>query len=141
MQSTIINDRLQVIQGDDQIYRYVALKNCTIDMDTLEKMSQVGDAWNGTKLCANLIDIRDMLFIDSKTRSAAAAQYRAHVAGTAIIVDSKVSSYFANIYLKFSQPKVPTRLFTREEDGLKWLHEQMQKRLNASTGKGVTQHA
>jgi len=51
------------------------------------------------------------------------------VAGTAIIVDSKVSSYFANLYLKFSQPKVPTRLFTREEDALKWLQEQIQKRM------------
>jgi len=129
MQSTIINDKLQIIQGDDQIFRYVAVNNCTLDMETLEKMTQTGDSWNGDKLCANLIDIRNMLFIDSKTRSYAAAQYRPHVAGTAIIVDSKVSSYFANLYLKFSQPKVPTRLFTREEDALKWLHEQMQKRM------------
>lgn len=129
MQSTIINDKLQIIQGDDQIFRYVAVNNCTLDMETLEKMTQTGDSWNGDKLCANLIDIRNMLFIDSKTRSYAAAQYRPHVAGTAIIVDSKVSSYFANLYLKFSQPKVPTRLFTREEDALKWLREQMQKRM------------
>jgi hypothetical protein len=92
-------------------------------------MTQIGDSWNGDRLCANLIDIRNMLFIDSKTRAYAAAQYRPHVAGTAIIVDSKVSSYFANLYLKFSQPKVPTRLFTHEEDALKWLQEQIQKRM------------
>jgi hypothetical protein len=131
MQSTTINDKLKVIQGDDQIYRYIAINNCTLDMDTLEKMTQVGDSWNGDRLCANLIDVRDMMFIDAKTRAYAAAQYRPHVAGTAIIVDSKVSSYFANLYLKFSQPKVPTRLFTREEDALKWLQEQMQKRRKA----------
>src|SRR4030066_1458 len=129
MQSTIINDKIKIIQGDDQIFRYIAINNCSIDMDTLEKMTNVGDTWNEGRLCANLIDIRDMIFIDSKTRSYAAAQYRSHVAGTAIIVDSKVSSYFANIYLKFSQPKVPTRLFTREEDAVKWLTEQMQKRI------------
>ncbi|MBN2275097.1 MAG: hypothetical protein JXK95_12240 [Bacteroidales bacterium] len=134
MQSTIINDRIQVIQGDDQIYRYIAINNCSIDMDTLEKMTRVGDSWNGTRLCANLIDIRNMMFIDSKTRAYAAAQYRAHVAGTAIIVDSKISSYFANIYLKFSQPKVPTRLFTNDVDAEKWLKEQMQKRIKAGSG-------
>jgi hypothetical protein len=78
--------------------------------------------------------IRNMLFIDSKSRAYAAAQYRPHVAGTAIIVDSKVSSYFANLYLKFSQPKVPTRLFTLEEDAVKWLHEQMKKRMKQETG-------
>jgi hypothetical protein len=134
MQSTIINDKIKIIQGDDQIYRYIAINNCSIDLDTLEKMTNVGDTWNGDRLCANLIDIRDMMFIDSKTRSYAADQYRPHVAGTAIIVDSKVSSYFANIYLKFSQPKVPTRLFTREEDAVKWLNDQMQKRLKSGQG-------
>jgi hypothetical protein len=133
MQSTTINDKIQVIQGDDQIYRYIAINNCSLDMDTLEKMTQVGDTWNGNRLCANLIDIRNMMFIDSKTRAYAAAQYRAHVAGTAIIVDSKISSYFANIYLKFSQPKVPTRLFTKEDDAVKWLHEQMQKRMKVNS--------
>jgi hypothetical protein len=134
MQSTTINDKIQVIQGDDQIYRYVAINNCTLDIDTLEKMTKVGDTWNGDRLCGNLIDIRDMLFIDSKTRAYAAAQYRPHVTGTAVLIDSRVSSYFANIYLKFSQPKVPTRLFTSEDEAMKWLHEQMQKRLK--TGRG-----
>jgi hypothetical protein len=128
MQTITINDKVRIIEGDDMIYRYIALNNCTLDMDTLEKMTRIGDTWCMERLCANLIDIRNMLFIDSKTRSYAAAQYRPHVAGTAIIIDSKISSYFANIYLKFSQPKVPTRLFTTEEDGVKWLKEQMQKR-------------
>src|SRR4030042_5194927 len=129
MQSTIIDDKVQIIQGDDQIYRYIAINNCTIEMDTMEKMTKVGDTWNGDRLCANLMDIRNMLFIDSKTRAFAAAQYRSHVAGTAIIVDSKLSSYFANIYLKFGNPKWPNSLFTQEDEAVKWLHEQMQKRL------------
>jgi hypothetical protein len=129
MQSITINDKLQVIQGDDQIFRYIAINNCTLDIDTLEKMTKIGDTWCQERLCGNLIDIRNMLFIDSKTRAYAAAQYRPHVAGTAIVIDSKISSYFANIYLKFSQPKVPTRLFTNEDEAVRWLQEQMQKRL------------
>lgn len=129
MQSTVINDKIKVIEGDDRIYRYIAINNCTLDMDTLEKMTKVGDTWCQERLCANLIDIRDMMFVDSKTRAYAAAQYRPHVAGTAILMDSKISSYFANIFLKFSQPKVPTRLFTNEQEAIKWLHEQMRKRV------------
>ncbi len=128
MQKTTVNDKIEIIQGDDQIYRYVAINNCSLDMDTLEKMTEIGDSWNQEKLCANLIDIRNMMFIDSKTRAYAAAQYRPHVAATAIIIDSKISSYFANIYLKFSQPKTPTRLFTQESEAEKWLKEQMEKR-------------
>jgi hypothetical protein len=128
MQSTIINNKIKLVQGDDQIYKYIAINNCTVDIDTLKEMTRIGDEWNGTKLCANLVDIRDMLFIDTKTRDYAAAQYRAHVAGQAILIDSRISSYFANIFLKFSKPKVPTKLFTVEEEAIKWLKEQMLKR-------------
>lgn len=128
MQTKTINNKVRVIQGDDQIYRYIAINKSAIDMDTLIKMTKVGDEWNGTRLCANLIDLRDMLFIDSKTREYAAAQYRPHVAGMAMLVGSKVSSYFANIFLNFSKPKVPTRLFTNEDEAIKWLKEQLEKR-------------
>ncbi|HEX2394344.1 MAG TPA: STAS/SEC14 domain-containing protein [Bacteroidales bacterium] len=128
MRDTVVNDKIRVVEGDDMIYRYIAINNCTLDMDTLEKMTQIGDSWCQDRLCANLIDIRDMLFIDSKTRAYAAAQYRPHVAAAAILIDSKISSYFANIFLKFSKPKYPTHLFTNEEDAVNWLKEQIQKR-------------
>jgi hypothetical protein len=128
MRSIIINDKVQVIQRDDQIFSYIAINNCTLDLDTLEKMTHIGDTWCQEQLCGNLIDIRNMLFIDSKTRAYAAAQFRPHVAGSAILIDSKMSSYFANVYLKFSQPKTPTRLFTKEEEAVQWLIEQIRKR-------------
>lgn len=131
MQSTIINDKIRLTQGDDQIYRYVAINNCSLDIETLQEMTKMGDKWNGTELCANLVDLRDMLFVDSKTRDYAAAQYRPHVAGQAIIIGSKISSYFANIFLKFSRPKVPTKLFTNEEDALNWLSIQLERRRRA----------
>ena len=131
MQSTIINDKIRLTQGDDHIYHYVAINNCALDIETLQEMTRVGDEWNGTELCANLVDLRDMLFVDSKTRDYAAAQYRPHVAGQAIIIGSKISSYFANIFLKFSRPKVPTKLFTNEEDALSWLYGQLERRRRA----------
>jgi hypothetical protein len=128
MRETLVNDKMRVIEGDDMIFRYIAVNKCTLDLDTVQKMTVVGDTWCGERLCANLIDIRDMLFVDSKTREYAAAQYRPHVAGTAILMDSKFTSYFANIFLKFNKPKVPTRLFTEEHAAIAWLKEQMAKR-------------
>jgi hypothetical protein len=129
MRTTVVNDKMEVIEGDDQIFRYVALNNCSLDMDTIEKVTEIGDTWNGEKLCANLFDIRNMMFIDSKTRSYAAAQYRPHVAATAIIIESRISSYFANLYLKFSRPKTPTRLFTQLHEAENWLKTKIQERL------------
>jgi hypothetical protein len=128
MQSIVINDKLKVVQGDDQIYKYIAINKCTLDMEMVKEMTRVGDAWNGTRLCANLVDMRDLFFIDSRTREYAAAQYRPHLAGQAILIESHLSSYFANLFLKFSKPKVPTKLFTKENEALEWLKEKMQKR-------------
>lgn len=133
MQTTIINEKVKMVQCDDQIYKYIAINKCTLDMETLVEMTRVGDTWNGTKLCANLIDIRDLFFIDSRTRAYAAEQYRPHVAGQAILIESTISSYFANLFLKFSNPKVPTKLFTKEADALLWLKEQMAKRIKSDS--------
>ncbi len=97
-------------------------------MDTLMKVTEIGDTWNEEKLCANLFDIRNMMFIDSKTRAYAAEQYRPHVAASAIVVESRMSSYFANLYLKFSKPKIPTRLFTKMDEAESWLKKKMMER-------------
>jgi hypothetical protein len=126
MESKVINDKIELIKRDDQIYIYKAINKCSIDLETVKMMTEAGDEWNGTELCANLIDIRDMLFADSEARSYGANQYRKHVAGQAILVDSRISSSFANLFLRFSKPKVPTRLFSEEKDAIEWLKKQME---------------
>ncbi len=128
MESKIINNKIELIKRDDQIYVYKALNKCSLDLDTAESMTKAGDEWNGTALCANLVDIRDMLFIDSKARNYSAAQYREHVAGSAILTGNRFTVTFANLYLKFSRPKVPTRMFSKEDDAIEWLKEKMEER-------------
>lgn len=128
MESKIINDKIELIKREDQIYIYKAINKCSLDLDTVKAMTQAGDEWNGTELCANLLDIRDMIFTDSKAREYGAKQYREHVAGMAILTDSRISNSFANLFLKFSKPKVPTRLFTVEKEAISWLKAQMEKK-------------
>ncbi|MDA3867478.1 MAG: hypothetical protein PF489_12120 [Salinivirgaceae bacterium] len=127
MESKVINNKIELIQRVDQIYVYKALNECTLDMETAMAMTKVGDEWNGKALCANLLDIRDMLFVDSKVRDYAAAQYRPHVAGLAILTGSVFNVYFANLFMKFSNPKVPTKLFNDENAAIVWLKVQMEK--------------
>jgi hypothetical protein len=126
METKIINGKIELIKRDDQIYVYKALNKCTLDLETAKAMTKAGDEWNGTALCANLVDIRDMLFVDSKVRNYAAAQYRSHVAGSAILLGSRFTVTFANLFMKFSKPKVPTKLFTKEDDAIQWLKDQME---------------
>jgi hypothetical protein len=127
MESKVINNKIELIKRDDQIYIYKAIKNSSIDLHTVKEMTKLGDEWNGTKLCANLLDIRDVFFIDSKARAYGAEQYRSHVAGQAVLIESRISSHFANLFLKFSRPKVPTKLFTKEDEALTWLKTQMER--------------
>jgi hypothetical protein len=126
METKTINGKIELIKRDDQIYVYKALNKCTLDLETAKAMTKAGDEWNGTALCANLVDIRDMLFVDSKVRNYAAAQYRSHVAGSAILMGSRFTVTFANLFMKFSKPKVPTKLFTKEDDAIQWLKDQME---------------
>jgi hypothetical protein len=128
MESRIINDKIELTKRDDQIYVYKAINECSLDMETAIAMTKAGDEWNGTELCANLVDMRDLFFVDSKVRDYSASQYRSHVAGSAILVESVFGNYFANLFMKLSKPKVPTKLFTNEEDAIAWLKEQMAKR-------------
>ncbi len=127
MKNAIINNKIELIQQDDNIYIYKALEKSVIDIETVKEITRLGDEWNGTTLCANLLDFRDVQFIDSNAREYGAEQYRAHVAGQAILIESKISYYFANIFLKFSQPKVPTKLFIDKSKALIWLKDQMSK--------------
>ena len=125
MESKIINNKIELIKRDDQIYIYKAINRCSIDLETVKEMTRIGDEWNGTELFANLIDIRDILFADSQARNYGAKQFRSHVAGQAILVESRISSSFANLFLKFSKPKVPTRLFSEENEAIEWLKNQI----------------
>ncbi len=40
---------------------------------------------------------------------------------TAVVVDTLAYKLIANFYLKFNKPKRPYRVFSKEEDAIKWL--------------------
>lgn len=128
MEKKVINNKIELIKREDQIYIYKAINKCTLDLETVKAMTKAGDEWNGGVLCANLLDIRDMIFAGSEVRSYGAKQYRPHVAGMAILTGSRLSNSFANLFLKFSKPKTPTKLFNNENEAIGWLKKQMEKR-------------
>jgi hypothetical protein len=45
-----------------------------------------------------------------------------HFLGLAMVVDiSPVSKMMANVYLRVAKPKIPTKIFTDEQEGIEWL--------------------
>ena len=67
-----------------------------------------------------LSDIRTSFTISKEARKYAAFQSSKRKA-TAIVTNKIVSKFFVNIYILFSKPQSPTRLFSSEADALAWL--------------------
>ena len=70
------------------------------------------------------------LFVDTKTMKSIAREARHYYAGeeaamvasaVALIVETPVSRVLGNFYIGLSNPHLPSRLFTSEEEALAWL--------------------
>jgi hypothetical protein len=69
-------------------------------------------------------DIRGMKRIDDDARDYWATEEACRfISGTAIFSGNRIQTLFANFYINFSKPQVPTRLFTNKEKALKWLDQ------------------
>ena len=118
----IINNQIKVNYNDDYIFRYTFLPKSNVDMESAQQMVQTGDEWsNGLEKSCNLVDTREMIFISSKVRKYLAGQKRDQLRGIAIVINSKFQSGLANLYMKFSKPTTPTKIFDDLKEAEVWL--------------------
>lgn len=108
--------------GDDGIVRIIHVPGAELTMeDVQETMAAYLKLYKGK---------RRPLLIDTKTMKSMAREARHYYAGeeavkvasaAAIIVGTPVSKVLGNFYLGLSNPHLPTRLFTSEDEALVWL--------------------
>lgn len=55
----------------------------------------------------------------------------------ALIINSPVQKVLANFFLRFSQPKVPARLFTNREEAIEWVNEILEE-IKTKEGKAFS---
>ena len=124
IKSVNINNKARIEYLDDLIFRYTFLTN--IDLKTANNVTFEGDKMGGNFLvCANLVDIRSAQNISSEVREYFGEQTRKNLAAIAIIIESKIQSKLANLYLKINSPKTNTQIFTNTSDAEKWLKKQI----------------
>lgn len=71
-----------------------------------------------------LVDIRGVGFADRQSRDAfAGADAGETELATAILVDQGFSARLAALFLRFSRPARPTKVFTSEKEAQSWLRE------------------
>lgn len=93
---------------------------------TLEKAKLITteiESITGDKLHANLVDIRLMTFMGSDARKHFGSQNKKTVLAVAILSNASFHKPLVNLYLKFTRPSLPTKVFNEEEDAIAWLKE------------------
>jgi hypothetical protein len=108
--------------GEDGIVRIIHVPGAEVTLeDVKETMAAYLKIYKGKKR---------PLFVDTKTMKSLAREARKYYAGdeaanvasaAAIIVGTPVSRVLGNFYLGLSNPHLPSRLFSSEDEALKWL--------------------
>jgi hypothetical protein len=114
---------LEIEEGN--ILRIRMLPNSNIDIDAAKAIVQAAKELSGTTKHANLLDIREMVFISREARAYFASQERKNVVAIAILMNSIFHNVLANLYFKFNKPRILTKEFDKEVDALDWMMEKL----------------
>jgi len=124
--SILINNKVEVSTTNEKIFYYTVLDKVELDLETAKKMVEAGLELGGhVPICANLVDIRQMLYMKAETRDFLAKAENTNLVASAIVMNSKLQSGLVNFFTRFSRPKVPTKVFTDISEAENWLHEQL----------------
>lgn len=97
-------------------------KDLTIDLEIAKKTVETRLKASGGQARPSMADIRNLKTVTDEAREyLGSKQVYEGIAALAILTDTPIQNIFANFYLKFSNPPVPTQLFTNNEKALRWL--------------------
>ena len=103
-------------------------KETQIEINDAKEITQTLKDLEDFSKTAMLIDISKMLFISKDARKHFAEQTDPNIKAIAIIMSSAIQKTFANMYLKFANPQIPTRMFLSEDEAIRWLVTQSTNR-------------
>ena len=112
---------------DDSGILEMRMHRTSIDMDAALKITFAVNNLTKDLVHVNLVDIRKMSFMSSDARKHFGSQDKSTVKAVAIIINSKLHTPIVNLYLKFSRPSLPTKMFDNEDDARSWLNEKLKE--------------
>ena len=126
MKTDIIEDLCKINLSDDKVLTLEFQKK-TIDVPEAEKIVEGTRRISGNIKHANLIDTRKMLLMTRSARKHFAKQRGQDVVCIALLINSKLQSISANMYMKFNKPVIPTKVFTDKNLAVNWLKNSLEK--------------
>ena len=109
------------IYSETNILFVIMDKETQIEFNDAKEITQTLKDLEDFSKTAMLIDISKMLFISKEARKHFAEQTDPNIKAIAIIMSSTIQKTFANMYLKFANPQIPTRMFLSENEAIRWL--------------------
>ncbi len=128
MPDKITTDHAEIEMLNDEILSLRFLPKTDINLEIAKETVEASSKVSQNRMHANLVDMRKMIFMSNDARKYFAKQNKETVYAIAVIINSKLHRSFANLYLKINKPNIPTKMFDTEEEALKWLEEEKEKR-------------
>ncbi len=117
-------DRSSQVLGTDGVLRITYESGAVVDLDEARRHAEVSLELSGGYPRPALVDIRQMRSITRDARTYFAGEENARaISRCALLVGSPISVLIGNFFMGLNKPKMPTRLFTSEDDALAWLQE------------------
>ena len=106
---------------EDKILTIRFLPRKNIDVEAAKSIVSAASELSGDERHANLADSRDLMFMSNDARKYFGQQNKKTVMAIALLIQSKIQESFGNLYLRFSSPSIPTKMFTNENEAKQWL--------------------
>jgi hypothetical protein len=108
--------------GDDGIVRIIHIPGAEVTLEDAQETMAAYLKLNNGKRRPLFIDTKTMKSMTRETRQYYAGEEAAKVASAAaIVVGTPVSRVLGNFYIGLSNPRLPSRLFSSENEALEWL--------------------
>lgn len=93
-----------------------------VNVEICENIYQMALKITGGKSYPNLFTFTQYVIPDSESRNFMLLPKRLALScADALVITSLPQKIIGNFYLKINQPSIPTSLFSKEEDAIKWL--------------------
>lgn len=97
-----------------------------IDLDEYNNQFKLTHEMTNGKKSAVLVRTSPFLTVTKETTEESLnPEKEKFIIAQAILVKNFANQLIGNFYIKFQNPKVPNKLFSKEEDALKWLEEKV----------------
>lgn len=108
--------------GSDGIARTKVKPNAEIFIQDAKENTALIETFYNNKKLPLIVDMRDIKSVSSEAREHFTLNGRdSVVAAFAMLTSSSLSRMIGNFFLSFHKPKVPVKLFIREDKAIEWL--------------------